>query len=144
MEVALAETGEGEGEERWVECTVRDSGPGFGAAEAAVARGLQRRGVPLAVIEEAMLMGACRKYTSWFEGRALEPIRGLCYFEPLIAEIQEKPFPPGYSAYLRMKVRQFAEHWNQSAKSGKTLQGGGYPGMPSPRIVQRERHRLCP
>ncbi len=96
----------------------------FGAAEAAVARGLQKRGIPLAVIEESMLMGACRKYTSWFEGRALEPIQGLSYFEPLIAEIQEKPFPPGYSAYLRMKVRQFAEHWGRSAKPGKTLQGG--------------------
>ena len=63
----------------------------FGAAEAAAARDLQRRGIPLAVIEDAMLMGACRKYISWFEGRALEPIRSLAYFEPLIAEIQEKP-----------------------------------------------------
>jgi hypothetical protein len=108
----------------------------FGAAEVAAARGLQKRGIPLAVIEEAMLMGACRKYTSWFEGRALEPIRGLSYFEPLIAEIQAQPFPPGYSGYLRMKVRQFAEHWNQSVKPGKTLQGGGYPSMPSLRIVQ--------
>ncbi len=108
----------------------------FGAAEAATARGLQRHGIPLAVIEQAMLMGACRKYISWFEGRALEPIRALSYFEPLIAEIQEKPFPPGYSAYLRMKVRQFAQHWNQSANAGKTIQGGGYPGMSSLRIVQ--------
>jgi len=56
-----------------------------------------RRGIPVAVIEEAMLMGACRKYTSWFEGRAPEPIRSLAYFGQLIAEIQEKPFPPGYS-----------------------------------------------
>jgi hypothetical protein len=108
----------------------------FGAAEVAASKGLQKRGIPLAVIEEAMLMGACRKYTSWFEGRALEPIRGLSYFEPLIAEIQEKPFPPGYSAYLRMKVRQFAEHWKQSAKPGRTPPGGGYPGMPSLQIVQ--------
>ena len=108
----------------------------FGAAEVATARGLRNRGIPLAVIEEAMLMGACRKYTSWFEGRALEPIQGLSYFEPLIAEIQEKPFPPGYSAYLRMKVRQFAEHWGQSAKTRETLQRGGYPSMPSPQIVQ--------
>jgi hypothetical protein len=108
----------------------------FGAAEAAAARGMQNRGIPLAVIEEAMLMGACRKYTSWFEGRALEPIRGLSYFEPLIAEIQEKPFPPGYSSYLRGKVRQFAESWNESTKSGRTVKTGGYPGMPPTEIVQ--------
>jgi hypothetical protein len=68
----------------------------FGAAEAAAAKDLHRRGIPLGLIQDAMLMGACRKYTSWFEGRAPEPIRTLAYFESLIAEIQEKPFPPGY------------------------------------------------
>ena len=108
----------------------------FGAAEAAAAEDLRRRGIPLAVIEDAMLMGACRKYTSWFEGRAPEPIRNLRYFESLIAEILAKPFPPGYSAYLRMKVRQFAEIWNESLKSGKGAPGRGYPGMPSRESVQ--------
>lgn len=108
----------------------------FGAAETAAASDLHRRGIPLAVIEEAMLMGACRKYTSWFEGRAPEPIRSLAYFGQLIAEIQEKPFPPGYSGYLRKKVRQLSEAWNESVKSGKAAQGGGYPRMPSQEIVQ--------
>ena len=108
----------------------------FGAAEAETARGLQRRGIPLAVIEEAMLMGACRKYMSWFEGRALEPIQTLAYFEQLIAEVQEHPLPPGYSAYLRKKVKQFAESWNESVKSGKSANEGGYPDMPSQEIVQ--------
>jgi hypothetical protein len=108
----------------------------FRAAEVATARDMQRRGIPLAVIEAAMLMGACRKYISWFEGRALEPIRGLSYFEPLIAEIQEKPLPAGYSGYLRRKVRQFAKSWKESAKSRGTVETGGYPGMPPPEIVQ--------
>lgn len=108
----------------------------FGAADAAVARDMQRRGIPLAVIEEAMLMGACRKYSSWFEGNALGPIRSLTYFSPLIAEVQEKPFPPGYSAYLQKKVRQFAETWKESVKSGNAAQGRGYPNMPSQEIVQ--------
>lgn len=108
----------------------------FGAAETMAARDLQRRGVPLTVIEEAMLMGACRKYMSWFEGRALEPIRNLTYFEPLIAEAQDKPFPPGYSAYLRKKVSRFAEAWKESVKSGNSVQGGGCPGMPSQEIAQ--------
>jgi hypothetical protein len=108
----------------------------FGAAETAAAKDLHRRGIPLAVIQLAMLIGACRKYTSWFEGRAPEPIRTLGYFESLIAEIQEKPFPPGYSAYLGKKVRQFDELWKESIKSGKTAQGGGYPGMSPKEIVQ--------
>ena len=108
----------------------------FGAAETATTKNMQKRGIPLAVITEAMLMGACRKYSCWFEGQALEPIQSLAYFEPLIAEIQEKPFPPGYSGYLRKKVKQLATAWNESVKSGKPANGGGYPDMPSQEIVQ--------
>jgi len=108
----------------------------FGAAEASSARDMQRRGIPLAVIEEAMFLGACRKYNSWFEGRGAEPIRSLQYFEPLIAEILENPLPSGYSRYLRRKVKELTATWIESVKSGKASHGEGYPGMPSPEIVQ--------
>ncbi len=108
----------------------------FGAADVATARDLQKRGIPLAVIEEAMLMGACRKYMSWFEGRALEPIQSLAYFKQLIAEVQESPFPPGYSGYLRKKVKQFAESWNEWVKSGKAADLAVCPDTPSREIVQ--------
>ena len=90
----------------------------FGATEASDARDLQRRGIPLVVIEEAMLMGACRKYISWLEGRVGEPIRSLRYFEQLIVEIQEEPLPPGYSAYLRKKIKQLGALWSETVKSG--------------------------
>jgi hypothetical protein len=108
----------------------------FGAAEAASAKDLHRRGIPLGVIQDAMLMGACRKYACWFQGQPPEPIRTLAYFESMIAEIQEKPFPPGYSAYLRKKQSQLAELWNQSVQSSETAPEGGYPDMPSKEIVQ--------
>ncbi len=108
----------------------------FGAAEVAAAKDLHRRGIPLGVIQDVMLMGACRKYTSWFEGRALDPIRTLAYFEPLIAEILQQPFPPGYSAYLRKKVRQLGELWNESIKSSNSSPEGGYQDMPSKEITQ--------
>lgn len=93
----------------------------FGAADAADARDLQRRGIPLVVIQEAMLMGACRKYSSWFEGNALEPIRSLRYFDPLIAEIQNEPLPSGYPAYLREKIRKLAALWDEKAKSSSQI-----------------------
>ncbi len=83
----------------------------FGAGEAETARDMQRRGIPLGVIEQAMLMGGCRKYGAWLEGRALEPIRNLRYFQSLIEEIQEKPLPPGYTTYLRRKIKQLTEMW---------------------------------
>jgi hypothetical protein len=89
----------------------------FGVTDAADARDLQQRGIPLVVIEEAMLMGACRKYSSWFEGNALEPIRSLRYFDQLIAEIQKEPLPSGYPVYLREKIKKLAALWDENAKS---------------------------
>lgn len=89
----------------------------FGITDATDARDLQRRGIPLVVVEEAMLIGACRKYSSWFEGNALEPIRSLRYFDPLIAEIQNEPLPSGYPAYLREKIRKLAALWDEKEKS---------------------------
>lgn len=89
----------------------------FGASEARSARDMQQRGIPLAVIENAMLMGSCRKYSAWLNGGAVEPIRSLRYFEPLIAEIQEQPFPAEYTRYLRTKVEQLTKSWNELAKS---------------------------
>ena len=108
----------------------------FGAAEVAAARDLQRRGIPLALVEDAMLLAASRKYMSWFEGKALDPIQSLAYFNEVIAEIQDKPFPPGYSAYLRKKVRELAESWSKAVKTGEAAQRGGCPTIPSEEIVQ--------
>jgi len=108
----------------------------FGAADIATARNLQQRGIPLAIVEDAMLLGASRKYMSWFEGNALEPIQSLAYFKEVIAEVQDKPFPPGYSAYLRKKVRELDESWSETVKSGKAAQKGGCPTMAPDEIVQ--------
>ena len=107
----------------------------FGAAEAAEARDMQRRCIPLAVIEEAMLLGACRKYSSWFEGRASEPIQSLRYFDPLIAEIQNQPLPAGYPAYLREKIRRLAELWCKTVKSDAVVRREGNP-PPSKETIQ--------
>lgn len=82
----------------------------FGAAEAATAQDLYRRRIPLALVKDAMLMAACRKYDAWNNGILSEPIQSLRYLEPVIAEIQNRPLPPGYSAYLRRKVQQLAEN----------------------------------
>ena len=78
----------------------------FSTADEQMAKHLYDRAIPLAVIENAMLLGACRKYVSWLNNQALEPIQSLRYFEPLIAEIQAQFLPPGYSAYLRRKIQE--------------------------------------
>ena len=95
----------------------------FGAADVEIVRQMHRRGIPLAVVENAMLLGACRKYSSWLQGQALEPILSVRYFESLIAEVQKESLPPGYSGYLRKKIRQLTEMWNESVKSGTPSSG---------------------
>ena len=89
----------------------------FGASDAQSARRLQQRAVPFAVTQDALLLGASRKYIAWLNGAPPEPIRSLAYFEPVIAEIQETPLPPGYSAYLRREIQQLAKKWQESTKS---------------------------
>lgn len=85
----------------------------FGASDARKAREFERQGVSLEVIQDAMLMGACRKYSSWLDGRTSEPIGSLAYFENLVAEIRQKPFPQGYTEYLRVKAMKLAEAWTE-------------------------------
>ena len=89
----------------------------FGAAGIQSARQLQQRAVPLATIQDALLLGACRKYVSWLNGAPLVPIRSLAYFEPIIAEIQETPLPPDYSAHLRQEIRHLEKKWHKTTKS---------------------------
>jgi hypothetical protein len=61
------------------------------------------------VIENAMLLGVCRKYICWLNQQSRQPIQTLRYFEPLIAEVQAQPLPPGYAAaYLRQKIQQLS------------------------------------
>jgi hypothetical protein len=97
----------------------------FGPADEAAALQLYKRSIPLNVIEEAMLVGACRKYSAWIQDQAMEPIRSLNYFSSLIAEIREKPFPPGYSEYLHKKVKQLADAWEESEEMEKKAPKGG-------------------
>ena len=103
----------------------------FGASDQVSALKMYQRGIPLTVIEDAILMGACRKYSSWLEGQALEPIQSFSYFLSLIDEIQEKPLPPGYSEHLRRKVKQLIRAWTESVKTTTT-----FPNDASERFVE--------
>ncbi len=85
---------------------------------ARLARDWQQRGIPLNTILDALLMGACRKYSSWLNSGHTELIGSLRYFESVVTEMQEQPLPAGYGEYLRKKVAQFVAAWEkQSAKA---------------------------
>ena len=88
----------------------------FGPSEERQAHELEKHGVTLEVVTDAMLLGACRKYVSWLNGGPSEPIASLRYFEPLIDEVQERPFPAGYREYMRLEVEKLSKLWEESGK----------------------------
>jgi hypothetical protein len=81
----------------------------FGSSDEQVAGDFERKGIPIEVIEDAMLVGACRKFVSWLNSGPSAPIASLHYFEAIIEEVQERPFPPGYREYMRQQVEKLAK-----------------------------------
>jgi len=67
----------------------------------AVARSLFERGVPLDVVESALLLGSLRRRRRPAGALPLSPVRSLAYFSPVIDEILQLPLPPAFHAYLR-------------------------------------------
>jgi len=83
-------------------CTTGKFGPG----DTRKAQDFQRREIPVETVQDALLMGACRKYISWIDGSESAPIGSLRYFEPLVAEIQHQLLPSGYREYLNIQVKK--------------------------------------
>jgi len=91
----------------------------LGAAGVEAARQLRLRAVPIGLVLDAMILGACRKFDSWFNGGPAEPIRSMAYFDPLIAEIKAEPLPQGYATFLRSQLQRLSDKWRQSVHDGK-------------------------
>jgi hypothetical protein len=89
----------------------------FGPADQCQAQDFQQENIPLSVVEDALLIGACRKYISWLNHGPNEPISSLRYFQPLIEEVQERPFPSGYRDHLRRELEKLSSLWRQQADS---------------------------
>jgi hypothetical protein len=106
----------------------------FSSRDAQFAQDLQRRGISLETVRDALLMGTARKYTSWLSGGSPQPIGSLAYFEALISEIQDRRIAPDYRTYLQEKVVQLERAWaKHSAKAPKKK---GCLDMPCSEIVQ--------
>ena len=63
------------------------------------------RGVPLEVVETALLLACLRRKARPTDVPPLPRIRSLAYFQPVIEELREHPAPGGYLQYLRVKLR---------------------------------------
>lgn len=69
---------------------------------------LYERGVPLMVIENALVLAAARRLIRPVESPPLNPIRSLAYFLPVIAEVSCLRVSPDYFQYLRQKIARQA------------------------------------
>jgi hypothetical protein len=111
-------------------------GPGkFTAADARTASQMETDGVPLSVVQDAILLGACRKYISWLNGGPAEPIGSLRYFEPIVAELRQQQLPPDYREHLRIQSARYGTRW-ALAQGGNGRLAGGYPDKGGSEIVR--------
>ena len=73
-----------------------------------LARRFHDDGVPLRVVETALLLGSLRRLIRPADAPPLSAIRSLAYFRPVIDELRAHPAPESYLDYLRLKLRQAA------------------------------------
>ena len=67
---------------------------------------LYDRGVPLAAIENALILAAARRSARSADAPPLGTIRSLAYFAPVIEEVQQLKVGPEYFRHLRGKLQR--------------------------------------
>lgn len=78
------------------------------AQDLSCARRFYHDGIPLPVVESALLLASLRRLARPIDAVPLPQIRSLAYFRPVIDELQNQPLPDGYFDYLRLKLRNVA------------------------------------
>jgi hypothetical protein len=68
------------------------------------------RGVPLPVVESALLLACLRRAARPSDAPPLPRVRSLAYFQPVIEELLQQPAPVGYLDYLRLKLRSIVDN----------------------------------
>ena len=105
----------------------------FGSSEETQAKSLEKRGIPLDIVRDAMIMGACRKYISWLNNGYAEPISSMAYFESVIGEFLRCPPLADYREHLPSELKRLTQQWSRSAQLTKrpsTAQNPPIPGVP--------------
>lgn len=70
---------------------------------------LQEHGVPLAVVENALVLAAARRLLRPAGSPPLGTIRSLAYFSAVIEEVLALRVSPDYFQYLRHKIQRFTQ-----------------------------------
>lgn len=69
---------------------------------------LERRGLPLHLVEAALCLAALRRILRPPSATPLPPIRSLHYIRPILDELLEDPPSPGYLRYLEHCMHRYA------------------------------------
>jgi hypothetical protein len=86
----------------------------FTAADEKLANQLHRDGIPIAVVERAILLGSVRKYIALLNNGGGTPITTLHYFTALFPEVRQ-PVSEQYWQYVAHKVRTIELRLSHSA-----------------------------
>ena len=82
-----------------------------------LARELERRGVTVAQIERAILLGCSRKYASMLANPAAwTPIASLSYFTVLIDEVCRTSTPESYWVYVARTAAEMERLWSSRVR----------------------------
>lgn len=84
------------------------------------ARLFHQRGIPLAVIEAALLLGSLRRCARLPDAPPLAGIRSLAYFQPIIEELSRTPVSESYRAALRLKMQRLCGPVGPTSKVSPT------------------------
>ena len=84
----------------------------FGPVDERLAVGWHARGVPLATVRHAILLGCVRKSMELIDRPATQPVRRLHYFEPLPWEVQRESLPISYWRNLEFKIGRCKDYWH--------------------------------
>ena len=77
----------------------------IGRPDRLLAAQLYLRGVPLTVVENALVLATARRLLREPAAPPLTTIRSLAYFLPVIDEVLQLPVSPDYFQYLRQKIK---------------------------------------
>jgi hypothetical protein len=67
---------------------------------------LYQRGVPLCVVENALLLAAARRLLRPATAPSLAPVRSLAYFLPVLEEVLDLNVSPDYFQHIRRRIQR--------------------------------------
>lgn len=79
-----------------------------GPSDRRLAEELERRGVPLELVEAALCLAALRRLQRPPEAPPLNPIRSLHYVLPILDELKHSPPDKGYLLYLHDQLQHLS------------------------------------